>query len=126
MSSRMQVLVVEDDETIRDLVHLALSDEGYDVMAAPHGKAALDLLQNTQPDVILLDMCMPVMDGWDFCRAYGMTPGPHAPVIILTAALHPSFLASDIKAEGYLSKPFDLDDLIGLVRKYRSRKLPLA
>jgi len=109
------ILVVEDDESIRDLVNMTLCDEGYEVLTAPHGAAALDVIERSKPDFILLDMCMPVMDGWEFSRVYKQTPGPHAPIVVLTAAHHAASPAAEIEADGYLSKPFDLDDLLDLV-----------
>lgn len=122
MQPKMTVLLVDDDEIIRDLVELALSDEGHNVIVAPHGKAALDLLHDRQLDLILLDMCMPTMDGWEFSRMYAMTPGPHAPIVVLTAAYHPVSPIETIGAAGFLAKPFDVDDLIHLVKRYEDRK----
>ena len=58
------ILVVDDDASIRELIGMALVDEGYEVQAAPHGAAALEVISHSRPSVILLDMRMPVMDGW--------------------------------------------------------------
>jgi len=116
-----RVLVVEDDEGIREFVSMALADEGYDVAAAPHGAAALALVRQAQPNLILLDMRMPVMDGWEFSRAYRQTPPPHAPIIVLTAARDAADRAEQIDADGYLAKPFDVDDLLDLVNRYTQR-----
>jgi CheY-like chemotaxis protein len=114
-----RVLVVDDDQGIRDFVALALSGEGYEVMTAPHGAAALSLLDESQPDVILLDMRMPTMDGWEFSRVYRESRGPHAPIIVLTAARDTAGSAAQVEATDHLSKPFDLDELIDLVGRYR-------
>ena len=86
MSGSVRILVIDDDESIRDFTHTALADAGYDVVEAADGAVALDLLGTSRPDVILLDMLMPLMDGWEFARRYHETPGPHAPLIVVTAA----------------------------------------
>src|ERR671933_1253799 len=111
MSAPTRVLVVDEDSTIRDVIALALSDAGYEVIEANDGAAALALVRQRPPDVILLDMRMPIMDGWEFAQAYRHLPGPHAPVIVVTAASDPAERAAEIKADGYLAKPFQLDDL---------------
>src|SRR5919199_6036371 len=112
MHAPQQVLVVDDDEGIRQLVAMALSSAGYDVMSAPDGAAALERLATLQPAVILLDMLMPTMDGWEFARLYEQRPGPHAPIIVLTAAHDAHTRAAGIKAKAWLTKPFHLDDLL--------------
>jgi two-component system, chemotaxis family, chemotaxis protein CheY len=113
-----RVLVVDDDESIRDLVEMALSAEGHLVMTAPHGAAALEAIAVSPPDVILLDMKMPVMDGWAFARAYREVPGPHAPIIVVTAAQDAASRAADVAADGHLPKPFDLDDLFRMIEEF--------
>jgi CheY-like chemotaxis protein len=70
------------------------------------------------PAVILLDMKMPVMDGWAFASAYRQQSGPHAPIIVMTAAHDSRQRASEIAADGFIPKPFDLDDLLALIRRY--------
>ncbi len=109
------VLVVDDDAGTRDVVTDALGDEGYQVRTAPSGQAALRMLQQEgQPSLILLDMRMPVMDGTAFLAAYRQLPGPHAPVVALTAAGRPTIEGVD----GVLAKPFALDDLLAVVERY--------
>jgi two-component system, chemotaxis family, chemotaxis protein CheY len=112
------ILVVDDDETIRDLLDMTLSEEGYEVVAAPNGAAALELVRRARPDVILLDMKMPVLDGWQFARAYRAAPGPHAPVVVLTAAENAAQRAAEIKADGWIAKPFDLDELLRVIQQH--------
>ena len=113
-----RVLVVDDDESIRDLVEMALSAEGHQVMTAPDGAAALEAIAVSPPDVILLDMKMPVMDGWAFARAYREAPGPHAPIVVVTAAQDAASRAAEVAADGHLPKPFDLDELFRVVAEY--------
>ncbi len=115
-----QVLVVDDEQAVREVVALALDYEGYAVVTAPHGKVALAVLRQTRPDVVLLDMRMPVMDGWEFARAYRATPGPHAPIVVMTAAEDAAAWARQIDADDVLAKPFDMDDLYRLVEEYTS------
>ena len=117
MHTSQQVLVVDDDEGIREFVAMALSSAGYDVMSAPDGAAALELLATSQPAVILLDMLMPKVDGWEFARLYEQRPGPHAPIIVLTAARDAQARAAEIKADAWLAKPFHLDALFACVKQ---------
>ncbi|MEI6044012.1 MAG: response regulator [Chloroflexota bacterium] len=119
-SSTGEVLVIDDDDTIREVISLTLEDEGYAVLTAPNGAVALELVYQSQPKLILLDMRMPVMDGWAFSEAYRQLPGTHAPIIVLTAATDATLFASQIQADSCLPKPFDLNQLIELVERYIS------
>src|SRR5438067_12878708 len=116
-----RVLVVEDEPEIRDFVAMVLGSEGYRVTTAPNGAVALDQVGRELFDLILLDMRMPVMDGWGFARAYRASVGPHAPIVVLTAAQDAAERAAQISAEGYLGKPFELDELLSLVARYTGR-----
>lgn len=118
MSEAGPILVVDDDQGIRDFVGMALTDEGYDVVTAPHGAAALELASARVPSVILLDMRMPIMDGWEFARAYRQRPGPHAPIVVFTAARDAAERAAQIAADGVLPKPFDLTELLTVVGRH--------
>lgn len=119
-----RVLVVDDDKGIREFVRTVLADEGYDVTEATDGQQALDRVAQRRPDVILLDMRMPVMDGWEFARTYRQRPGPHAPIVIVTAALDVAKDAKEIGADGFLAKPFQLDDLLQLVLQHSAPASP--
>jgi two-component system, chemotaxis family, chemotaxis protein CheY len=112
-----RVLVVEDDDSIREMLELALADEGYEVLSAPNGAVALELLERAAPDVILLDMKMPVMDGWQFALNYQQRMCGQAPLIVFTAAQDPAVPAEEIAARHYLGKPFDLDDLLRAIEE---------
>lgn len=117
-----RVLVVDDDDSIRDFVAAALAYEGYEVVSAENGEAALGAIDRGRGvAVILLDMRMPVMDGWEFARVYRERPGPHAPIIVLTAARDAADYAAQIQADGFLAKPFDLDALIRTVARHARR-----
>jgi two-component system, chemotaxis family, chemotaxis protein CheY len=110
-----RVLIVEDDDGIRDLVDLVLSSAGYEILTASDGAAALQVVGTTHPDLVLLDMRMPVMDGWEFARRYRAGPEPHAPIVVMTAARDAAQRAAEIDANGYLGKPFDVSELLALV-----------
>lgn len=121
MKPVVKVLVVDDDAPIRDFVRATLEGEGYKVVTAENGLAALKLLGGEtpyQPDIILLDMRMPIVDGWQFAHTYRQTPGKKVPIIVLTAAMDPARFAAQIKADNYLPKPFDLLDLLDMVEKF--------
>jgi CheY-like chemotaxis protein len=114
MSGR-RVLVVDDDEEIRGLLELVLEAEGYEVLIAPNGARALELADRHRPDLILLDMRMPVMDGWAFARTYREHPQPHAPIVVMTAAPDAGQRAAEVQADGFVGKPFDLPELVSMI-----------
>jgi CheY-like chemotaxis protein len=122
MPTPRQILVVDDEASIRDLVTLALGAEGYEVVSALDGMAALDWLATSRPAVILLDMRMPIMNGWEFARAYAQLPGPRAPLVIRSAARNAATYAAEVKADACLAKPFDLEDLYACVAQFARRR----
>lgn len=113
MNTPKIVLVVEDDADVRSLIELMLEGAGYDVINAENGERALDMVDGLGPNLglILLDMRMPVMDGWQFARAYADTPGPHAPIVVCTAATDAQAYADQVGAASFLGKPFKQADL---------------
>jgi CheY-like chemotaxis protein len=115
MSQRARILVVEDDPSIADVLEMALTDEGFEVVHVADGAAALAEAMRTPPTLILLDMRMPVMDGPQFAAAYRQSPPPHAPIVVLTASRDAVSAAEEVEADGVLAKPFDLDDLLALI-----------
>jgi CheY-like chemotaxis protein len=117
-ASTSQILVVEDDEGLRFAMDWMLSDSGYAVVSAGNGVEALDVIASMLPRLILLDMRMPIMDGWEFARAYRSQPGPHAPIVVVTAAADARERALQINANGFLAKPFDVEDLIQVVQRH--------
>jgi len=114
------VLVVDDDNDIRDALGETLKDEGYRVMSFQNGKEALDYLQHGGgADLILLDLMMPVMDGWTFRRELQKDPKLAAiPVIAITAA--GPHQASTIQVEKVIPKPVRIDKLLDAVAEYAS------
>lgn len=111
----MKVLIVEDDAAIAEIVQMALEGEGHDVVVASDGRRALDLAAAAQPDLILLDMLMPHMDGWVFAQRYRERPGPHAPIVVMTAAADARRRAQEVRAVAVLGKPFGLQELYDVV-----------
>ncbi len=113
------VLVVEDDEALRDIVELALTDAGYRVVTAANGRVALDQVAREMPGLILLDMKMPVMNGWEFVSAFrARYAQPVPPIVVVTAAEDAAARAAEVQADAHLDKPFALDDLFALVERY--------
>ncbi len=117
---RTRVFVVEDEPAIRMFLVDALEDEGYEVKAAANGVQALELLAAEQwrPDVIVLDMQMPAMDGIAFAEAYRHAPEPHAPIVVVTAYRTQGRRAVELGAEDMLLKPVDLDTLLEQVARH--------
>ena len=111
------VLVVEDEEELRTVVADALRDEGFAVETARHGQEALARVQAGPPDVILLDMRMPVMNGWEFVSAYRQQVASPAPIVVMTAARNALEWCREVQAQGCLPKPFDLDAMFEIVER---------
>ena len=118
---RRSVLVVDDDPSLRDLVEMILGEEGYEVVAAADGQEALAQVERSLPGVILLDMKMPVMDGYEFARRFRARFGDAVPIVALTAAENPALCAEEIGARAWLAKPFEIQDLIDVVAGLGSR-----
>lgn len=114
------VLVVDDDTSILDTVSSILSGEGYDVISASTGQEALAAVARKQPLLMLLDMRMPIMDGWAVARALHER-GINVPIVVMTAAESAKRWADEVGAEGYLAKPFGLDELLATVERFRTR-----
>ena len=116
MKSTGEILVVDDDPDLREFLRLMLTSMGFEVISAANGKEALGVLEGHDPELILLDMKMPVMNGWEFCRAVdGRDACP--PIVVLTAAPDPAARAAEVHAEAWLGKPFEYDDLEAIVRR---------
>jgi two-component system, OmpR family, response regulator VicR len=113
-----RVLVVDDDALIRATLATALADEGYSVRVAADGRAALDTLDEWLPDLIVLDLMMPVMDGHAFRAAQRDLHGAaHIPIIVLSAAHNVHARASNLGAAAVFPKPFDLGTLLDAVER---------
>lgn len=123
-SPPFHVLVLDDDPVYRPLVHELLTEEGCTVTTAGTGGEALVTLEQCVrsgrggPDVVLTDWRLPDMDGRTFIGRYHALPGPHAPVVVVTADSGAARRATAVGASAVLEKPFDLSDLLDLLARY--------
>ncbi len=124
MSAR--ILVVDDEPQIRRLLNTSLGARGYDVAVAADGPAALERAANWRPDLILLDLGLPHMDGLEVCRQ--VRGWSQVPIIVLTVrdAEQDKVAALDLGADDYLTKPFGTDELLARIRVERVRALTCA
>jgi urea transport system substrate-binding protein len=112
----LRILVVEDEPTILDLVAQLLVEEGHQVTRAANGADGLDAVSAGPAfDLVVLDMWMPVVNGWQFAAALGER-GVEVPLLVMTAASEARARAIDVGAVGFIGKPFDVDQLVRAVR----------
>ena len=111
-----KILVVDDDLNICELLKLYLENEGYTVFTANDGQAAVDTFKNKTPDLILLDIMLPKMDGWQVCREVRKTSS--VPIIMLTAKgeTFDKVLGLELGADDYVVKPFDAKEVMARVK----------
>ena len=117
MEKRLTILVVDDDDAIRDVVSTLLAEEGYEVVTAASGEEALAVLDHGEPSLVMLDMRMPVMDGWQFAEQLRQRFDGRVPVVVMTAAVDAAKRAEQVSAAAAVSKPFELDEMVRLVRE---------
>jgi CheY-like chemotaxis protein len=110
----VRVLVVDDEPDIRATVSAMLEIEGYAVEEAMNGADALAAVERDPPDLILLDMRMPILDGWGFAAELRRR-GHGTPIVVMTAARDAARWAAEIAAAAFIAKPFGYDDLIQAV-----------
>src|SRR3954453_16735899 len=110
------ILVVDDARSLRTMVQSYLTQEGFRVLTAADGREALMVARQEQPDLIVLDLMMPEMNGYEFIRAYGQDG--QAPIIVLTAKLEENdkVLGLELGADDYVTKPFSPRELTARVR----------
>lgn len=115
-----RVLVVDDEAVIRQLIALNLELEGFEVHQAVHGLDALDKARELDPDVVTLDVMMPVLDGWATARRLRADPATsRARIVMISARTRPADVerGQEAGADEYVTKPFDPDDVIAAVRR---------
>jgi DNA-binding response OmpR family regulator len=120
---KLKVLIVDDDTNISELIALYLNKEGYDTQEVDSGKKAIEAFLHYQPDIILLDIMLPEMDGYDVCKEIRKTS--RVPIIMLTAKcdVFDKVLGLELGADDYLAKPFDPKELIARVKAVLRRTI---
>ena len=114
------ILVVDDDPGILAMLRDLLESEGLVVRTASNGQEALDALSEMVPSLILLDMRMPVLDGWGFAERYRARALAY-PIVVMTAAESARRWAEEIGATGYIAKPFDVNELLQTIERHREK-----
>ena len=118
MTAPRRILVVEDDPSLRDTLAEVLRDDGLEVRVAEGGEAGLATIDEWNPEVIVLDLMMPRMDGFAFRQAQRDRSGPvRAKVLLLSAATGVEAAAAELEADAWLVKPFGLHDVLGAVER---------
>lgn len=116
-NEQRQILIVDDDQGIRDTLCLALELEGFQAAVAEHGEVALDYLKShSKPNLVLLDLMMPVMNGWDFVQKVRDIPDlSNLPIVVVTAF---GARAKGLAVQGHLEKPVELEALLSTVKRF--------
>lgn len=116
MAAKQKILIADDDGNIAELISLYLTKEGYETRKARDGKEALYEFQNFSPDLMILDIMMPEMDGYEVCRQVRKTS--QVPIIMLTAKgeTFDKVLGLELGADDYMVKPFDTKELVARVK----------
>lgn len=112
-----RVLVIDDDDQLADVLRQALRESGYAVATVRHGAAALELMGQIQPDLILLDLKMPIMDGWSFVTKYRRTAKAGGRIVLLTGIPNVREISASLGADAYVEKPFELTELLRTVEQ---------
>lgn len=125
-AARPRVLVIDDDDDVCEILREALTEDGYAVATVPHGAAALELIHHHQPAVILLDLRMPIMDGWSFAEQYKRRASPPASLILVSAIKDIEESAKRVGAAAWIRKPFELDEVSAQIERCLSGSGPAA
>jgi DNA-binding response OmpR family regulator len=118
---RERVLVVDDSEEVRAFLRAALEDEGYAVDVAGDGGEAMTVAARFRPAVILLDLMMPNVSGWEFLTRYRETAGPRAPVIVVSALPRRVLNEEKLAVEEIMPKPISIDRLLAAIESHVRR-----
>jgi DNA-binding response OmpR family regulator len=124
MSPR-KILVVDDEADLAETIRFSLEAEGYTVLVSCDGEDALNQARKENPDLILLDLMLPKLDGYKVCRLLKFdTRYKHIPILMLTAKTQEKdkILGMGTGADEYITKPFEIDELLEKVRSYLTEK----
>ena len=121
----IKLLVIDDDSAVTDLLTLLLKSQGFEVFATNNSAEGLSMIRELEPDLVVLDLMMPEMDGWEVCRS--VRQFSQVPIIILSALNDPSMIASvlDAGADDYLTKPTPSRVLVAHINRLINRTGPL-
>jgi DNA-binding response OmpR family regulator len=122
--SKKKILIVEDEESLLKLESILLTSKGYEVRGVPNGMAALESLKEEKPDLILLDIMLPEIDGFEVCRRIKSEPATkHIPIIMLTAKKSREDMArgEQVGADWYITKPFKSAMVIETIQRFLSK-----
>jgi DNA-binding response OmpR family regulator len=122
--NKKRILIVDDEVDLVETVRFSLELEGYDVLIAYNGEEALNQARKEDPDLILLDLMLPKLDGYKVCRLLKFDERyKHIPILMLTAKTQEKDKATGMEtgANEYITKPFDMDELMKKVKEYLSK-----
>jgi DNA-binding response OmpR family regulator len=121
--SKLKVLVADDEPALRKLLKTNMELEGYETLEASNGAEVLECVERDNPDIILLDIMMPVMDGWEVMTALAANPEYEQKVILVSAKASDDAQLQgwELGADEYITKPFDLEALLERVRDVAAR-----
>ena len=116
MAGGLKIMVVDDDSNICELLRLYLEKEGFEAIIAPNGAKALEMFDTEKPDLMLLDVMMPQLDGWQVCREIRKKSA--CPIIMLTAKgeVFDKVLGLELGADDYVVKPFETKEVIARIK----------
>ncbi len=116
-----KILVVDDEQPVRDVLAMLFGDAGHHVLIAVHGRQALDLIEQEQPDLIVSDVMMPVLGGVELCRRLkrNVTTNEIPIILMSSAGFH---VARDVGADAFIDKPFEIEAMEALVRRWLERR----
>lgn len=130
MANKQKILIVDDDENIAELISLYLTKECFETQIVYDGESALDEVKSFDPNLIILDLMLPGMDGYQVCREVRMTS--NVPIIMLSAKgeIFDKVLGLELGADDYMEKPFDSKELVARVkavlRRFKNTSAPAA
>ena len=122
--NKKRILLVDDELDLVETVRFSLELEGYDVLVSHNGEDALNQARKEKPDLILLDLMLPKLDGYKVCRLLKFDERyKHIPILMLTAKTQEKdkLLGKETGADEYITKPFEMDELMGKVKSYLSK-----